>query len=319
MSWIRGTPSLSDSSTVEPCISLGYYCGVVFPVGVLLLFVEVDQFHDHRLIGQLEILQTSVAQAQDKSKAQAWVSAAFGAFSLSPAFTHGVDACCSATNLTGSRCFFLSVPHSCHHACAPMAFPARAGRALKNSDVGLVYDALFTPARSPMAVVLGWSQLRCSAEGFHCTDVALLAGAGPTFGWPAKQTIIVRHASVFRARSGSPVGRPVWWREHVVAHGLRLDSCVVRGLSPSQGSAEDFHRSSQVLLSVRQSQQLPSSKNGCARNTSRTLSRATSRSDYSRRLRCFWSLHLQFSSSKKTRPIRAGSVADDFPERDTGQ
>ena len=50
MSWIRVTPSLSDSSTREVCSVI---------VG-LLLFVGVDQFLVQRLVGRFEILQTSL-------------------------------------------------------------------------------------------------------------------------------------------------------------------------------------------------------------------------------------------------------------------
>ena len=38
--------------------------------------------------------------------------------------------------------------------------------------------------------------------------------------------------------------------EHVVAHGPRPDSCVMRRVSPPQSIAEDFHRSRLALLAV---------------------------------------------------------------------
>ena len=60
MSWIRGTPDLSDSSKIEHQILLCQYCDVVHLVEVELLFVEVDQFLVQWLIEQLEILQTSL-------------------------------------------------------------------------------------------------------------------------------------------------------------------------------------------------------------------------------------------------------------------
>ena len=60
MSWICGTPGLSESLIIEPRILLCHGCGVVLLVEVLFLFAEVDHFLVHRLIEQIEILQTSL-------------------------------------------------------------------------------------------------------------------------------------------------------------------------------------------------------------------------------------------------------------------
>ena len=59
MSWIRGTPDLSDSLIIEPQIVLCYCCVLVF-LEVLLLFLKIDQLLVQWLIEQLEILQTSL-------------------------------------------------------------------------------------------------------------------------------------------------------------------------------------------------------------------------------------------------------------------
>ena len=94
--------------------------------------------------------------------------------------------------------------------------------------------------------VLGLSQRRRSAEGFHYNGVASPAVAG----WPPRPTITVRLASVFRARSCSPALLPVCLREHVVAYKPRPDTCVSRRLSPPQCNSEDFHCSSLALFAV---------------------------------------------------------------------
>ena len=44
MSWIYGTPGLSESFIIEPQMFLFRYFDVVFLVRVRPLFVEVDQF-----------------------------------------------------------------------------------------------------------------------------------------------------------------------------------------------------------------------------------------------------------------------------------
>ena len=60
MSWIVGTPNLSDSSTIESPILLFHNYEVVLLVSVLPLFVEVDHFLVHLSIEQFEILETSL-------------------------------------------------------------------------------------------------------------------------------------------------------------------------------------------------------------------------------------------------------------------
>ena len=60
MSWIRLTTVFSDSLIKGPRFVLCHYCGVVLLVRVLLFFVEVDQLLVQRLIGQFDILQTSL-------------------------------------------------------------------------------------------------------------------------------------------------------------------------------------------------------------------------------------------------------------------
>ena len=59
MSWICGTPGLSESSTTVPQILLCHYCDFVL-LGVILLFVEVDQFLVQQLIEHFVILETSL-------------------------------------------------------------------------------------------------------------------------------------------------------------------------------------------------------------------------------------------------------------------
>ena len=83
-----------------------------------------------------------------------------------------------------------------------MAFPARATALprIQESDASLTLScASHAGTQSDSSDVLGLSQLRRSAEGFHCNGVASLAVAGPTFQWLARQTISVGLA-VFRAR-----------------------------------------------------------------------------------------------------------------------
>ena len=63
MSWTRGIPGLSDPFMTEPHILLCHYFDIVLLVEVLLLSVVVDKFLAHRLIQQLEILQTSLDNA----------------------------------------------------------------------------------------------------------------------------------------------------------------------------------------------------------------------------------------------------------------
>ena len=60
MSWICGTPCLSDSFVIEPQFLLCHFGDVVLLVDFRLLSVEVDQFLVQLLIEQLEIPQTSL-------------------------------------------------------------------------------------------------------------------------------------------------------------------------------------------------------------------------------------------------------------------
>ena len=60
MSWICGTPGLSDALCVEPQILLCHCCDVVLLVGVLPLSVEVDQFLGQSQIERIEIIKKSI-------------------------------------------------------------------------------------------------------------------------------------------------------------------------------------------------------------------------------------------------------------------
>ena len=113
-------------------------------------------------------------------------------------------------------------------------------------------------SRSPMAVLCSACRIPDAVQKvFIANGVASLAVAAPTFQWPARSTVTVRLASVFRARSCSLAFQPVCLREHGVARELRPDSCVVRGLS------EECRRSSLALFAVAVRQ-----ATGCARNKS---------------------------------------------------
>ena len=63
MSWINEIPVLPGSLIIEPQFFLFHYLDVVLLVGVLPLFVEVDQFLVHQPIEQLEILEIFLSLA----------------------------------------------------------------------------------------------------------------------------------------------------------------------------------------------------------------------------------------------------------------
>ena len=152
-------------------------------------------------------------------EAQAWVSAAFGSL-VSPLCLLMVLVRAGPSRISRAVVVFSGLSRTaCQHACAHMAFPARAALPrIQEFDVGLIYHVCLSPVRRPMAVLCsGCRSLDAVQEGFHCNGVASLRAAGPTFQWPARPTVKVRLASVFRARSCSPAFRPESLREHVVA------------------------------------------------------------------------------------------------------
>ena len=117
---------------------------------------------------------------------------------LPPVFVHGVGVRWSAMDLTACRCFFLSRT-AYQHACAHVALPARATALPRTQefDVGLIYHVRLTPMDG---LCLACQCSDAVQKIFHFNGVASLAGEGPTFQRPARQTITVRLASVFRAR-----------------------------------------------------------------------------------------------------------------------
>ena len=217
--------------------------------------------------------------------------------------------------------FFPVCPAQLVNMPAPhMAFSAGATALprIQEFDVGLIYHVRLTPACSPMAVLFSACrssdavQMVFSATARLRPQLRVRRSSGQQ-GRPSPSDLYQRFVRDLAhrpsdqyacANTSSPTDR-----------GPIVVSCDVcrRHTAVQRMFIEE------VGLCWQQFQQLPSSKNGGARKTSRTLSPATSRRDHSRRLRALWSLPSYVSSSTKTRPLCDGSTTDDFPERAMGQ